>query len=98
MDFIKCLLDSEGYINIFVVVHWLTKQVIFSSIHSLIDTEELVNLFVKNIFLKHKVPSYVTSDRKTKFMLKFLKSLATALNMKLHFSAGYHLEANEQTE
>ena len=64
--------------------------------HSSINTERLVNLFVNNIFSKHRVSSYVMSDRKTKFVLKFFKSLAIVLNMKLHFLADYYLEADGQ--
>jgi len=64
--------------------------------HSSINAERLVNLFVNNIFSKHRVSSYVMSDRKTKFVLKFFKSLATVLNMKLHFLAGYYPEADGQ--
>ena len=64
--------------------------------HSSINAERLVNLFVNNIFSKYRVSSYVMSDRKTKFVLKFFKSLAIVLNMKLHFLADYYLEADGQ--
>jgi len=58
----------------------------------------LAEIFVKDIFSKHGVPAYVTSDRGTKFVSRFFKSLASALNMKLHFTSGYYLETDGQTE
>jgi len=37
-------------------------------------------------------------DRGTEFVLKFFRLLAQALEIRLHFSAGYHLKADGQTE
>jgi len=71
---------------------------VFIPTHNLIDLEGLTSLFIQHIFLKHGLPSHITSDRRTEFTFKFFKALATALDMKLHFSAGYHPEADEQTE
>ena len=58
----------------------------------------LVELFVKHVFSKHGAPSHITSDRGTEFVSKFFRSLADALSMRLHFTSGYHLEADGQTE
>jgi len=98
MDFIERLPESEGYTDILVVVDRLTKQAVFVPTHSSIDAVGLTHLFVQHVFAKHGVPSHVTSDRGTEFVSKFFRSLAQALDMKLHFSAGYHPEADGQTE
>jgi len=74
------------------------KQAIFVPTHNLINITALASLFVQNVFSKHRVPSYVMLDREAEFVSKFFQSLAQALNMKLHFSAGYHPEANSQTK
>jgi len=58
----------------------------------------LAELFIKHVFSKHGVPSHVTSDRGTEFVSKFFRSLANALDMRLHFTSGYHPEADGQTE
>jgi len=58
----------------------------------------LAELFVRHIFSKHEVPSHVTSDQETEFVSKFFRSLANVLDMKLHFTSGYHPEVNGQTE
>jgi len=48
--------------------------------------------------LKHELPSHITSDKGTEFTFKFFKALAIALDIKLHFSAGYHPEVDGQIE
>jgi len=45
-----------------------------------------------------RCPSHVTSDRGTEFVSHFFRSLGTALDMKLHFTSGYHPEGDGQTE
>ena len=98
MDFIERLPESEGHTDILVVVDRLTKQAIFVPTHNSIDAPGLANLFIQNVSSKHGVLSHVTLDRGAEFISKFFRSLAQALNMKLHFSAGYHPEADGQTE
>jgi len=98
MDFIKRLPKSQGYTDILVVIDRLMKQAVFVLTLSSIDAPGLAKLFIQNMFSKHRVPSHVTSDRGTKFVSKFFRSLAQALSMKLHFSASYHPEADGQTE
>ena len=63
-----------------------------------ITSPDLATLFVQYIFSKHRVPSHVTSDRGTEFISCFFRSLGQALNMTLHFTLGYHLKADGQTE
>jgi len=98
MDFIKKLPSSFGFDTILVIVNWLTKQAIFISAHDTIISTDLAHLFVLHVFSKHSVPSHVTSDRSSEFMLNFFWSLDTALNMWLHFTSDYHPKGNKQTE
>ena len=50
------------------------------------------------MFSKHGIPSHVTSNRGLEFVSNFFRSLGTALNMRLHFTSGYHPEGDGQTE
>ena len=59
---------------------------------------DLAKLFVLHVFSKHGVPSHVTSDRGSKFVSHFFRSLRKALDMRLHFTSGYHLEGDSQTK
>jgi len=98
MDFIEKLLSSSGFNIILIIVDRLSKQAIFIPTHDTITSVELAHLFVIYVFSKHKVPSYVTSDRSSEFVSHFFRSLGTALDMRLYFTSGYHLEANGQVE
>ena len=98
MDFIEKLPWSSGYTAILVVVNRLTKQVIFILTNDTITSAELTKLFVLHVFSKHGFLSHVTSDRGSEFVLHFFCSLGKALDMTLHFTSGYHLEGDRQTE
>jgi len=98
MDFIEKLPFSSGFDTILVIVDQLSKQAIFIPTYDTITSAELARLFVTHVFSKHGVPSHVTSDRGSEFVSHFFCSLGTALDMKLHFTSGYHPEANGQAE
>jgi len=98
MDFIEKLPSSSRFDTILVIVDQLTKQVIFIPAHDTITSADLARLFVLHVFSKHGVPSHVTSDRGSEFVSNFFRSLGTALNMRLHFTSGYHPKDNGQTE
>ncbi|CDO69315.1 hypothetical protein BN946_scf184976.g34 [Trametes cinnabarina] len=98
MDLIEQLPSSGGYTAILVVVDRLTKQAIFIPTHDTLTASELADLFVMHVFSKHGVPSHVTSDRGSEFVSHFFRSLRKALDMRLHFTSGYHPEGDGQTE
>jgi hypothetical protein len=98
MDFIEKLPSSSGFTSILVVVDRLSKQSIFIPTYDTITSAELARLFVLHVFSKHGVPSHVTSDRGSEFVSHFFRSLGKALDMKLHFTSGYHPEGDGQTE
>ena len=98
MDFIEQLLASSGHTTILVVVDYLFKQCIFISTDDTITSLELAKLFLLHIFSKHRVPSHIISDRGSEFVSHFFRSLGKALDIHLHFTSGYHLEGDGQTE
>jgi len=99
MDFIEQLPpSSDGFTAILVVVDRFTKQSIFILTHNTITSAQLAELFVIHVFSKHGVPCHVTSDWGSEFVSHFFRSLGKALDMKLHFTSGYHLEGDGQTK
>jgi hypothetical protein len=98
MDFIETLPTSSGCDAILVIVDRLSKQGIFIPTTIQCTSEDLAVLFVTHVFSKHGVPEHVTSDRGSEFVSRFFRALGKALDMKLHFTSGYHPEANGQTE
>jgi IS30 family transposase len=66
--------------------------------HDTITAPELAKLFLLHIFLKHGIPSHITSDQGAEFVSHFFHSLGKALDIHLHFTSGYHPKGNGQTE
>ena len=98
MDFIEKLPMSNSSNTILVIVDRLTKQSIFIPTIDTITSLMLAKLFVLHVFSKHGVPSHVTSNRGSEFVSAFFPSLGKVLDMKLHFTSGYHPEGDGQTE
>src|SRR5258707_7519578 len=98
MDFIEQLPASEGFSTILVVIDQLTKQAIFIPSHDTVNAPQVAWLFLTHVFSKHGVLAHVTSDHGSEFILHFFHSLGKLLRMRLHFTLGYHLEGDGQTE
>ena len=98
MDFIEQLAASSGFTTILVIVDCLSKQALFIPTHDTITSPELTQLFLLHVFSNHSVPTHVTSDCGTEFVSHFFHSLGKALDMKLHFTSGYHPEGDRQTK
>ena len=98
MDFIEKLSPSSGFDTILVIMDRLSKQSIFILTHNTITSTKLAKLFIIHVFSKHGAPSHVTSDWGSKFVSSFFRTLGKALDMKLHFTSGYHPEGNGQTK
>ena len=98
MDFIETLPTSSSCNSILVIVDQLSKPGIFilTTIHC--TSEDLAMLFVMHVFSKHGVPEHVTSDHGPEFVSHLFHSLREALDMKLHFTSGYHPEGDGQTK
>src|SRR5258707_886465 len=98
MDFIEQLPASEGFSAILVVINHLMKQAIFIPSHDTVNALQVARLFLTHVFSKHRVLLHVTSDCGSEFISHFFCSLGKLLRMRLHFTSGYHLEGDGQTE
>src|SRR5258707_7651816 len=98
MDFIEQLPASKDFSTILVVINHLTKQAIFIPSHNTMNALQVAQLFLTHVFSKHGVPLHVTSDRGSEFVSHFFHSLGKLLQMRLHFTSGYHPEGDGQTE
>ena len=98
MDLIESLPTSNGFTDILVIVDRLSKQAIFIPCDNHLTAPKLAELFVLHVFSKHGIPSHVTSDRGSEFVSRFFRALGELLDMKLHFTSGYHPEGDGQTE
>ena len=56
--------------------------------------EDTANLYIDHIFLLHRLPQGIVSDRDSRFTGEFWTSLQRKLGWKLNFSISYHPESN----
>ena len=84
--------------SIMVVVDKLTKEAHFIAIKSTHKTDDIANIFMKDIFKLHGLPKAIVSGRDVKFTSNFWKGLFADLGTKLNFSTAYHPQTDDQTE
>jgi hypothetical protein len=99
MDFIVGLPKTQaGFDNILVVVDRLTKIVHFIPTVSTVTASGVAELFMRNVFKFHGMPSEIISDRDRKFVSEFWTTLFKMCGTKIKLSTAYHPETDGQTE
>ena len=81
-----------------VVVDKLSKVVGFIPIKSTFKAINIAKIFMKEVFILHRVPKIIISNRDTKFTSKFQEALFGGLDTQLGFSTTYHLQIDRKTE
>ena len=90
--------SASGKDMILIAIDRLTKMARFIPTHSSVTSKETADLFLREVFRHHGLPSNIVSDRDPRFTAKFWEALQEALGVQLLMSTAEHPQTDGQSE
>jgi len=99
MDFVtKLPRTKKGNDMIWVIVDRLTKSAHFLPTRETEKLDKLAEMYIDEVVSKHGIPLSIVSDRDSRFVSNFWKSLQRELGTRVHLSTAYHPQMDGQSE
>jgi hypothetical protein len=97
-DFIVKLPKSQGFDSVLVVMDRFSRMAHFIPCKESTNSEELADIFVKEVWRLHGFPKTTVSDRGTTFKSHFLEAVYKRLGIQGTFSTAFHPETDGLVE
>ena len=81
-----------------IIICKFTKYKYFIPYLKISTAEDLIYMFLRNIYNNYKLPEKIISDKDKLFISNFWKLLIARFGINYKFSIIYYLQINKQTE
>jgi len=99
MDFVGGLPKSrKGHDYLYVIVDRFSKMCILIPCNKQITIEQIAKFFFQHVWVHFRLPTFIVSNRDSRFVGKFWLSLWELMDTRLKKSTTFHLQTDGQKE